>query len=325
MDRETRDKKWRLRKEQKANGKIKKENEKIKKENDKLDKWQMKIDKQKAKIKQQRIKRFYRLAKVPKNATIEVINSKILQYLQKPKASLFDEVIFTEEQENDVNFMLGVVDALYKKHYDEGFKKGEKDLEENALWETISNLVLSSNDIILGNSEFLKKFIKKYNNINIIKLLSFYYHGDKFKNILINIPEENICSQAKIFGSDMLYYLPKDLPQFVKAVASGVECDGFKSVELLDISQVVENIELIINAYHKDGLGCLANYLLNTLNPNRNTVYMCHGEPHDKIAYDEEYAEVQQTLLNDWEIQTIFAKGKKLRNGKSDDNDKYLN
>ena len=124
MDRETRDKKWRLRKEQKANGKIKKENEKIKKENDKLDKWQMKIDKQKAKIKQQRIKRFYRLAKVPKNATIEVINSKILQYLQKPKASLFDEVIFTEEQEIDVNFMLGVVDALNKKHYDEVFKKG---------------------------------------------------------------------------------------------------------------------------------------------------------------------------------------------------------
>ena len=87
-----------------------------------------------------------------------------------------------------------------------------------------------------------------------------------------------------------------------------VEVDGFRSLEQLDITQVLDNKDLIIKAYEKDGFRALKRYIQHTLSPRRTKYYMCHGEPHDYTVYDEKYAEVQKALMEDTEIHYIFKR-----------------
>lgn len=108
------------------------------------------------------------------------------------------------------------------------------------------------------------------------------------------------------------FKMSKDVSDINPTVSTGVEPDGFRSLEQLDISQVLDNKDLIIKAYEQDGFRALKRYIQHTLSPVRTKYYICHGETHDYTVYDEKYAEVQKALMEDTTIYYIFKKEEQL-------------
>ena len=117
-----------------------------------------------------------------------------------------------------------------------------------------------------------------------------------------------MCDQVRKYTWRALNEIPNDIPNFNQVVSAGIETDGFRSLGKLDITQVLDNKDLIIQAYEKDGIQALAGYIQHTLSPMRTHYYMCHGEEHDYTEYDKRYEEVQKTLMSDTKIHYIFKK-----------------
>jgi len=132
----------------------------------------------------------------------------------------------------------------------------------------------------------------------------------RYKECLSNLPTELLCEQVRKFGVDTLEAIPNDIPNFNQIISAGIETNGFKSLDRLDITQVLDNIDLVVKAYEKDGIQKLGEFIQYTLSPRRTRYYMCHGEEHDYTEYDKRYEEVQKALLASPKIQTVFKKEK---------------
>lgn len=190
-------------------------------------------------------------------------------------------------------------------------------------------MILKNYTKTVSNPEFVKNLVKEFSDIEIIPflkecLIKIYSPLDKerkekeakdlenYKKCLSGLPIDLLCKEARQKGCKILYEIPKDIPNFNQIVSAGIEKDGFKSLCTLDITQVLDNIDLIVKAYEKDGIQALAGYIQHTLSPMRTHYYMCHGEEHDYTTYDKRYEEVQKALLAAPEIKAVFDKEKLL-------------
>lgn len=193
------------------------------------------------------------------------------------------------------------------------------------IWgENILDGILRKYDTIIFTPDFIDKLSKSFEDINIVPLvkLSFtkcYIIGSReeikqkekqdlemFKKCLTEVNIDVLCNQARKFGCKCIREIPKDIPNFNKIVDAGIEEDGFASLRELDITQVLDNVNLVSLAYSIDGIHGLLTYIKKSLSPYRNYTYCCHGEIHDYVKYEQVYADVQNALLSHPDIKAII-------------------
>lgn len=301
------------------------------------------------KEKERAIKRTLRKARVPKDATPEQVKAYLIHYVSKANLNNYS-LRFTDEQLADPNFLLGLyradnnmvnferpnprnkelidnidfmIEYLKLKHSKEMLEHQNDD----GHWaQTELKWAVERYESVMANPEFIVRLAEAFPNQEIIPIIKgciVKYHGlDKdrkekeeqdlarYKECLSKLPIELLCEQVRKFGDDTLKEIPNDIPNFTQLISSGIETNGFRSLERLDITQVLDNIDLVVKAYKTAGIKALASYIQYTLSPKRTKYYMCHGEPHDYTEYDKRYEEVQKALLAAPEIQSVFKKEK---------------
>ncbi len=301
------------------------------------------------KEKERAIKRTLRKARVPKDATPEQVKAYLIHYVSTANLNNYS-LRFTDEQLADPNFLLGLyradnnmvnferpnprnkeliynidfmIEYLKLKHSKEMLQHQNDD----GHWaQTELKWAVERYESVMANPEFIVRLAETFPNQEIIPIIKgciVKYHGlDKdrkekeeqdlarYKECLSNLPIELLCEQVRKFGDDTLKAIPNDIPNFTQLISAGIETNGFRSLERLDITQVLDNIDLVVKAYKTAGIKALASYIQYTLSPKRTKYYMCHGEPHDYTEYDKRYEEVQKALLAAPEIQSVFKKEK---------------
>ena len=307
-----------------------------------MNKYETKAQKQ----KERAIKRTLRKARVPKDATLEQAKVYLIHYVSKVKQN-FHKIIFPDELLADSNFLLDLYRANSKMLI---FKRPNSELQENidfmieylkiklayemmdhqhddTRWSQ-TELEMATEKYVkaMANPEFIVRLAEAFPNNQIIPLIKkslmpYRWFGKdleeekaqdlaRYKECLSNLPIELLCEQVRKFGDDTLKDIPNDIPNFTQLISVGIETNGFRSLDRLNITQVLDNKDLIIKAYKKDGIQALISYIQHTLSPRRTCYYMCHGEEHDYTTYDKRYEEVQEALLASPEIQTVFKKEK---------------
>lgn len=296
------------------------------------------------KIKQKEIKRTLRKARVPKDATPEEVNSKLISYVAGLKIDFYT-LRFTDEQLADPDFLLGLyraninmvdfqspnpenedlqsninfmIEYIKLKHA----KKMREHTDEKYWAQQELEWIVQHYKKAMSNPAFVERLAQEFIDIKIVPLVKnsvkrveSYFNTEKeqedeesFRKCILGLPTELLCRQARRYGSVYLNDIPKDIPNFNQIVSAGIENDGFKSLCKLDITQVLDNKDLIIKAYQKDGIRALEGYISCSLSPNRTLYYMCHGEEHSYTSYNERYANVQKALNEDAQIHYIFKK-----------------
>lgn len=296
------------------------------------------------KIKKEQEKRIHKTlkkAKVSKNDSQEEIDKKLIEYASNVKtSSKFFEMAFTNEQLNNPEFLL----KLYKAYPDSidyyrpspSNKKLINNIDfmvnyfklllNQRSWINLrmaikdyDRIILNDCNPFISNNEFLLRIPTDFPNEIISELImeTFIHEKDysnnsekyreKCKNILESIPLSILCEQARKFGSKAIKYVPKDIKGFTEIVSAGIENDGFSSLEELDISQVLENKDLIMKACELKGEKALVGYI-HSLSPYRMVDCVKLGKLDSYRIYDENYAKVQETLVNDKDIKSILMK-----------------
>ena len=145
---------------------------------------------------------------------------------------------------------------------------------------------------------------------------------EQFETLTEALTPEFLIEQAGKFGKDFISIIPQNHPYRLELLEQAINHDGFKSLGTLNVNEFISTIEsdgkreqvlnteiqpLILRAYEKDGFEGLKKFTHETLNPNRNDSYMCHGEIHDWKHYSPTHAKVQNLILYDEDIYPIFA------------------
>ena len=320
--------------------KIEKERAKLKKAQEKEEKEHKKYIIKAEKEKQKRIKHLMKKSKADKETLPEMQRKKILEYaskvtyggevvlpdeLRNDKAFLLDlykaNTCFTnwikptKEMQNDIDFMLEYVKCSYEKSKN----------EYTDSWHTSSEIkwAIENYEDLIRNPEFIEKLSKTFPNVNMIETLKRMIAGysmnaifdkekqkkdkEDFQNVIRGLSTETLCNHARLCGRSVITYIPKDIPSFAQVVSAGIDKDGFDSLRYLDVEQILDNKDLIIKAYAKDGFKEFKYYIESWLHPIRTYYYMCHGEEHDYSKYDERYDKVQKALMADKDIKEIYA------------------
>jgi len=271
---------------------------------------------------------------VVKGDSDSVIDEKIISYAKKSQKLW--TIALSERQRSDSQFIL----KLYKEvpeiiPYDMHNKELDKDEDFLIATKKIySDSHINNGYNILGsihlvfdgfkhralfkNPEFVKKVANAFPKQNIVREIKHLLAGwqvedqyDYFEHeVLPNLDIEFLREQARKFGWDMLNGLPKEYLKDSTLISSGIECDNFKSLKLLDINELPKNITLINKAYNycskEKNVNELINFLRYNLSPDRSEVYMCHGEAHSYYYHDEKYEIIRQALLNNQIIQNLL-------------------
>lgn len=183
-------------------------------------------------------------------------------------------------------------------------------------------------DSILENYKLMDRMISEFSSINTLRVIRKLmerrvYYSDfnfearweemerEFKKFVYALSVENLCTQARKWGSEVLSFLPKDMEGFNKLVEAGIEKDGFRSLENLDVDQILDNKELVIKAYERDGFMGLTNYINYGLSPSRTNAIPQYGKEMLEFEHDERYAKVQKALLADEQIKSIYEQEEK--------------
>lgn len=300
------------------------------------------------KEKERAIRWTLRKAKVPKDATPEQVKAYLINYVSKGKLDYW-KMRFSDEQLADKDFLLSIYRAnpnmtLYSKFYPDKELQDDVDFmieyikirhrqemighpKDESNWaQTELKWAVEKYDRAMSNPEFVVRLAEAFPNQQIIPLIKEclikYYGFDlnrkqkeeqdqaRYKKCLSSLPVELLCDQVRKYGWWALDEIPNDIPNFNQMVSEGIEINGFRSLERLDIRQVLDNIDLVVKAYEKDGIQKLGEYIQHTLSPRRTHYYMCHGEEHDYTTYDKIYEEVQEALLASPEIKDILKKEK---------------
>ena len=318
-----------------------------------MDKYNTRAKKQKEKA----IRRTLRKAKVPKDATPEQVKAYLIQYVSRAKLDQYT-LKFTDEQLADPNFLLGLYRANINMVNFERPNPEIKELQDNIdfmieylkikhtkemiehptsddHWsQTELEWAIEKYDRAMANPEFIVRLAETFPNQQIIPLikkalLPYRFFDDdrkekeaqdqiRYKECLSNLPIELLCDQVRKYSWHALNEIPNDIPNFNQIVSAGIETNGFRSLGKLDITQVLDNKDLIIKAYEKEGIQALTAYIQHTLSPRRTHYYMCHGEEHDYTTYDKRYEEVQKALMADAKIHYILKKEEQLEKSREE-------
>lgn len=219
---------------------------------------------------------------------------------------------------NNIDFMVNYFKLLLNQKSWINLRMAIKDFNRLTLNEYNGMLFIENNPFI-GNNEFLLRIPTDFPNEIISQFIMEYYiqekdytnNSEKYylkcKNILESLPLSILCEQARKFGAKAIKYVPKDLKGFSEIVSAGIENDGFSSLEELDISQVLENKDLIMKACELKGEKALVKYI-HSLSPYRTVDCVKLGKLDSYKIYDENYAKVQEALANDKDIKSILMK-----------------
>lgn len=170
-------------------------------------------------------------------------------------------------------------------------------------------LVAYRYDHLAKNFEFYDMFEKAFSSrcydINIIRAmyLTFdninrYMSDNLFADYLKTLPKDFIINQARKFGVEVLDVLPSDVAADREIIKAAVECDGFESLNCLDVDVVLKNKDLVVEAYKKQGIKELAEFISESLSP-----YVKEG---NHTVYYKSYADAQKQLIEDPEIAAIL-------------------
>ena len=226
-----------------------------------------------------------------------------------------------EELQDNIDFMIEYLKINNTKAMMD-HPNADKYYIQNKLKWTIKNYTKA-----MSNPKFILKLAETFPNQEIIPLVkdtllkvhSIYDKDRKqkeeqdqarYKECLSNLPVEFLCEQVKKYGWHSLDEIPNDIPNFNQLVSVGIDVDGFMILDRLDITQVLDNKDLIIKAYKQEGFRALVNYIQDSLSPLRTQYYWSHGEEHDYKIYDKRYEEVQKALMASPEIKAVFEKEK---------------
>ena len=294
------------------------------------------FDKKQEKLKRKEEKEIIRTlkkAKVPKYADQKVTEDKLIEYASKASLLKFYEMKFSKELLNNPEFVKRLYqsntfafDRFPPSRLNPEFTK-DIDFMVNYLksalkasnWKTL-RIFLDDYDNLIESKEFLQRIPTDFPRVVISELIkdTFEHKTDfnnnkdeylkKQKQILESLPIELLCDQAREFGSRAISNIPKDLKGFKEIVSAGIENDKFNSLEQLDINDIINSKDLIMKSAKLTSEGELVRYIIHGLSPNRNKYYMCHGELHSYDYYDENYARVQEALVNDKDIREILMK-----------------
>ncbi len=312
-----------------------------------MDKFE-KAEKKYARKKEKAIKTTLKKARVPKDATPEQVKAYLIHYVKNLKSNFYklrftDEQLSdpnfllglykaninilryisptNENLINNVDFMIEYIKLRHNKEM-MSYKTNDKYLAQSNL-----NWIIKRYIEVMSNPEFIVKLAKEFPNLEIISLVKASFlekydslilsekdrqqkedNKERYKECLSKLPIELLCKQVKNHSYDVLKNIPNDIPNFNQLISIDIDKNGFESLKHLDITQVLYNEDLIIKAYKKEGFKALADYIQYSLSPQRNHVYVCHGEPHSYTSYDKRYEEVQKELISSPKIKAIFDK-----------------
>lgn len=294
------------------------------------------------------IKRTLMKARVPKDATQEQVKTYLVHYVSRLKKD-FDKVILPDELLADPNFLLSLyraninmvdyiipnpeikelqnnVDFMIEYLKIKHTKETTETPNNKGYWtQTQLQWAIEKYDKAMSNPEFIVRLAETFPNYQIIPLIKsslmpYRWIGEReekepqdlarYKECLSKLPVKFLCDQVKIHTWRALSEIPNDIPNYNQLVSAGIETGGFRSLDKLDITQVIDNIDLVVKAYEKDGLQSLIRYIQYSLSPRRTRYYMCHGEEHDENIYDPRYEAVQEAIMKSPEIKAIFDKEK---------------
>lgn len=291
------------------------------------------------KEKQKKIKRLFRKAKIKDGASQDEINAKIIAYFAKDSWDL--KVTLPDNLRSDQMFLLSLYKASPKTLYLFAPRKEDETLLNNISFMTeyiklrverdtelyyayavdslLRSCFVSYRDIVM-NPQFVTKIAEEFPDADIITcikdsiIMNKYYinkqeekqHLQEYETLLNSLPKELLLREVGKYGVISLRKIPTSLPIYVDLIEAGIKNDGFKSLSMLDIDKVVENKNLIIEAYKKDGVDELRKYINTTLSPHREHWYICHEEPHSYNYFSEKHAKVQKQIATDDEIVEIL-------------------
>lgn len=290
---------------------------------------------------QKRVKRLYRKAKIKDGDIQDQINAKILDYFKNGRWDL--KVGLPKDLRTDPMFLLSLFKAAPRTIYIYAPRKEDKELLTNVsfMTEYVKLRVLRDTELyysmhidsLLRSAfvtyrdavmipEFVVKIAEEFPNADVVAAIKDavithrYYmdkkeekqHYEEYKALLNSLPKELLIREVSKFGEKALSKLPSSLPYYTELISAGIEKDGFVSLNRLDVDQILDNKDLIIKAYEKEGGQALRNYIVNTLSPNRERYYICHEEPHFYTAFSEKHKNVQEALAKDPEIVEILKK-----------------
>jgi len=314
---------------------------------DKYEKYKMQAQKE----KERAIKRTLRKARVPKNATPEQVKAYLINYVSKTKLGYYT-LKFTDEQLADPDFLLGLYRAneamldfarpstenedlqsniIFMIEYIKlAHAKNMREHKDEAYWSNQELAwIVEDYKKALSNPMFIERLAFEFPNCRIIPIIKNNFIKnysmldddrkqkeqqdlENYKKCLNSLPIELLCKEVRRHGSVVIYDIPKDIKNFNQIIGAGIERDGFYALEKLDITQVLDNIDLIIKAYKKDGIKKLDAYINHSLRPLREHYYYCHGEPHSYTQFDQRYADVQEALKKDSKISCILEAERQL-------------
>lgn len=302
-----------------------------------------KYTKKAQKAHEKAIKKTLKRARVPKNATKEQIEAYLIHYVKNDKLDYYS-LRFTDEQlanpnfllslyrannkltnfiipnpnneelQNNIDFMIEYIKLRHQWDMENSFSKESYWAATRLRW------AIQDYTKAISNPEFIQKLVETFPNLPIIPIIqeslvknTVYTISSKeaeqdwnnYKECLSKLPIELLYEQVKQHGHNILNLIPKDIPNYTQLVSAGVEADGFKALNKVDISQVLQNKHLVMKAYEKDGSQGLTEYL-QSLTPYRTQHYMCHGELHDYQTFDERYIKLKLELMADAQIQEIL-------------------
>lgn len=224
-----------------------------------------------------------------------------------------------KELQDNVDFMIEYVKLKHSKEMQKDIS-GERHWVQTSLdWPQIYlEWATEKYDTAMTNPKFIVKLAETFPNQEIIPIVrksicktSYDFDKEKknlarYKECLSNLPIEFICDQVRKSSERTLNDIPNDIANFNQIVGAGIDANGFKSLNKLNITQVLDNVDLVVKAYEKDGIQKLSEYIQYTLSPERTH----HDEEHTYTAYDKRYKEVQDSLITSPKIQAIFKREK---------------
>lgn len=304
------------------------------------------IDKRDKRPQRYEIFRTLRRAKVPLFASKEKKNECIFRYVANTNLGFYD-LTFTEEQLSDPDFLLGLYRANCQMTVFEKPNPKYPNLQENVdfLMEYLKikavyinknfggdvrneafHLEPSLRDLeqALYNPEFVARAAREFPYVNFVSMIKENFkHSDeynkkgwkhhyyevmaKYNDFVSKLPFDVLLRQVEIFGLDALKEIPNNTPDFARIVGVAIEKGGFSALECLDITQVLDNKDLIVKAcYYSRHPSDLPYYIKYSLSPDRRSCRFISGIPYYENVFDERYLHVQQELNADPVIQTLL-------------------
>ena len=317
---------------------IKDKIKKQKKINKKLNKEAKMLDKT-AKIHEKQVKNIQKRAKITPTDSITLANTKTLNLIKTFSSSKeFQKISLTPQQLQDNDFLLKLYQInpeitktipptknftassyhmaeLLKTSFHAQFE-AEKAKNSNPNKELIlKELFHKYRSNLIETPQILDQMTKILPDVNIIYCFrnsssSFLYNPNSdqgYTKTMLKLTNETLENQAQKFGAQSLCFYPQNLPNYLNYIKKGINRDGFKSLNILHTKQILQNKDLIVEAYKIDGFTKLNKFI--------TTLSICKDIKSNENLQTNKYSieqiekinnDIRQEILQDKRIQQIF-------------------